>query len=76
MYIHHLKKTTSGAGGNMFYNSKNSSQTIVKPHKRILGNGVTNAMYDSSLGIVKPTRVLQNIRIKKSNVPKKYITFD
>ena len=76
MYIHHIKKTTSGGGGNIFRKVSNNSQTVVKPHRRVLGNGITDAIYDTSLGVVKPTRVLQNIRVKKSNVPKKYITFD
>jgi hypothetical protein len=41
-----------------------------------MGNGITNEVYDTDLGVVKPSRVLQNVRIKKANVPKKYITFD
>jgi hypothetical protein len=42
----------------------------------MIGNGLTPAVFDSNLGVVKPTRILQNIRIKKANVPKKYITFE
>ena len=48
----------------------------VKQHMRVIGNGITNEVYDTSLGVVRPSRVLQNIRIKKANVPKKYITFE
>lgn len=77
MYIHHLRKTTSGAGGGMSRGSCScGGKVVAKPHRRVVGNGITNAVYDTSLGVVKPTRVLQNIRIKKANVPKKYITFD
>jgi len=78
MLIHHLRKTTSGAGGNMSRKCScgGRSQILAKPHRRVLGNGITNEVYDTDLGVVKPTRVLQNIRIKKANVPKKYITFE
>jgi hypothetical protein len=77
MYIHHLRKTTSGAGGNMSKGNLTCGGKIVaKPHRRVIGNGVSNAVFDSNLGVVKPTRVLQNIRIKKPSIPKKYITFE
>jgi hypothetical protein len=74
MLIHHLRKTTSGAGGNMM--SRCSSCKKANAHRRVVGNGVTSAVFDSELKGVKPTRVLQNIRIKKSATPKKYITFE
>ena len=51
-------------------------KVAAKPHRRVIGNGITPAVFDSNLGVVKPTRVLQNIRVKKSAVPKKYISFD
>jgi hypothetical protein len=76
MFIHHLRKTTSGSGGNMSCKTCCGGRVSVKPHRRIIGNGITPAVYDSSLGVVKPTRVLQNIRIKKSALPKKYISFE
>lgn len=76
MYIHHLRKTTSGAGGNMSRRCSCGGKVAAKPHRRVIGNGITPAVFDSNLGVVKPTRVLQNIRIKKSAVPKKYISFD
>ena len=75
MYIHHLRKTTSGAGGGMSRGCC-GGRIVAKPHRRVIGNGITNAVYDTNLGVVKPTRVLQNIKIKKANIPKKYITFD
>jgi hypothetical protein len=76
MYIHHLRKTTSGSGGNMSHKCSCSGKVMAKPHKRILGNGISNEVYDTNLGVVKPTKVLQNVRIKKSVVPKKYISFE
>ena len=51
-------------------------KVMAKPHRRILGNGISSAVYDTDLGVVKPTKVLQNVRIKKSLVPKKYISFE
>lgn len=77
MLIHHLRKTTSGSGGGMSIGCGTCGGKIVaKPHRRVMGNGITDKVYDSNLGVVKPSRVLQNIKIKKANLPKKYITFD
>lgn len=76
MYIHHMKMTTQGAGGNMSRKCSCGGKMSVKPHRRVMGNGIVSEVYDSSLGVVKPSKVLQNIRIKKSLVPKKYISFD
>jgi len=76
MYIHHLRKTTSGSGGNMSHKCSCGGKVMAKPHRRILGNGISSAVYDTDLGVVKPTKVLQNVRIKKSLVPKKYISFE
>ena len=74
MLIHHLRMTTSGAGGNMSHSLRRV--IVAKPHRRIIGNGITSAVYDTDLGVVKPTRLLQHIRIKKAAIPKKYISFD
>jgi hypothetical protein len=74
MLIHHLRMTTSGAGGNMSH--RLGRVVVAKPHRRIIGNGITSAVYDTDLGVIKPTRLLQHIKIKKSVLPKKYISFD
>ena len=74
MLIHHLRKTTSGAGGNMM--SRCSCSKKAKPHRRVVGNGVTTAVYDTDLVGIRPSRILQNVRIKKTATPKKYITFE
>jgi hypothetical protein len=77
MLVHHLRKTTSGAGGGMSRGCGTCGGSIIaKPHRRVVGNGVTNKVYDTNLGVVKPSRVLQNIKIKKPSIPKKYITFE
>lgn len=76
MYIHHLRKSVMGNGGSMSHKSKCGGKVAAKPHRRFLGNGITEAVYDTDLGVVKPTKILQNIRIKKSAIPKKYITFE
>ncbi len=60
MYIHHLRKTTSGSGGNMSHKCSCGGKVMAKPHRRILGNGISPAVYDTDLGVVKPTKVLQN----------------
>jgi hypothetical protein len=73
MLIHHLKKTTSGANTTR---CSCGGSIVAKPHRRLLGNGLKKEVFDSSLGVVKPTRVLQNIKIKRQNIPKKYITFE
>jgi len=76
MLIHHLRMTTSGAGGNMSHRATSGRVIVAKPHRRVIGNGITSAVYDTDLGVIKPTRLLQHIRIKKSALPKKYISFD
>ena len=76
MLIHHLRKTTSGSGGNMSHKASSGGAIVAKPHRRVIGNGITSAVYDTDLGVIKPTRLLQHIRIKKSALPKKYISFD
>jgi hypothetical protein len=76
MFIHHMRKSTSGAGGCNSRRCSCGGKIAAKPHLRMVGNGVVPAVFDNSLGVVKPSRVLQNIRIKKANIPKKYISFD
>jgi hypothetical protein len=41
-----------------------------------MGNGISNNVFDESLASVKPSRVLQNVRVKRAYTPKKYITFE
>jgi hypothetical protein len=78
MLIHHLRKSTSGAGGgNSCRPCGCGGKIVAKPHSRKLqGNGLKQLAYDTDLGVIKPTRILQNIKVKKSSIPKKYITFE
>ena len=48
----------------------------VHSFRRTVGNGVTSAVFDEALAVMKPSRVLQNVRVKRSYQPKKYITFE
>lgn len=75
MFIHHLRKTTSGSGGGLSKKTTCGGKISAKHHARVIGNGITNEVYNKDLGVVKPSKVLQHVRIKKANVPKKYITF-
>ena len=56
--------------------SRCSSCKKAKPQHRLVGNGVRPAVYDSDLAGIRPTRVLQNIKVKRTATPKKYITFE
>lgn len=73
MLIHHLRKNVMGAGGSAVYGG-NKRATVAKPHKRVVGNGLSPEVYTTEAS--KPTRVLQNIQIRRSSLPKKYITFE
>jgi hypothetical protein len=48
----------------------------VHSFRRTMGNGISTAVFDESLAQMKPSRVLQNVRVKRSYQPKKYITFE
>ena len=53
MLIHHLRMTTSGAGGNMSHRATSGRVIVAKPHRRVIGNGITSAVYDTDLGVIK-----------------------
>lgn len=73
MYIHRLRKTTMGNGGSMTKRFKNASVSAPSM-RRIMGSGITSEVYTTTAS--RPTQVLSNIRVAKSRLPKKYITFD
>ena len=73
MRIIHSKKTT--IGGKMACMCGKGIKAI-HSYRRTVGNGITSAVFDETLGQLKPSRVLQNVRIKRSYQPKKYITFE
>lgn len=72
-----MRKTTMGNGGSMSQKSTHGGKIIARPHHNYQGSGggITSEVYDT-MGLVKPSRVLQHITIKKANTPKKYITFE
>ena len=76
MYIHRLRKTTLGNGGSMTKKIMVKGKIAAKPMMRQLGSGIKAEVYDTQMGVVKPTDVLRNIKVAKSRIPKKYITFD
>jgi hypothetical protein len=62
-----------GAGGSAL-SIKSKAGYSVKSVGRKNGSGITPEVYQSQA--VRPTEVLRNIRIAKSRLPKKYITFE
>lgn len=75
MYIHHLRRTTMGNGGSTSKRHSVKGVTpTAPPMKRTCGSGIKPEVY--TMDIQKPTDVLRNVRVAKSRLPKKYITFD
>lgn len=73
MRIVHIKKNTFGVGCANLYGK---GLRTIHQYRRTMGNGISSAVFDESLGQMKPSRVLQNVRIKRAYAPKKYITFE
>jgi hypothetical protein len=69
MFIHRLRK--SGAGACM---KRGGKLPLVKSTRRITGKGIVQEVFEPSL--LKPTEILRNIKVVKSRMPKKYITFE
>jgi hypothetical protein len=70
--IHRKKSTIGGSLASMY----GKGLKTIHSFRRTMGNGITSAVFDESLGQMKPSRVLQNVRVKRSYQPKKYITFE
>ena len=73
MRIIHSKKSIIGGKCACMYGK---GIKAIHSYRRTIGNGITSAVFDETLGQLKPSRVLQNVRIKRSYQPKKYITFE
>jgi hypothetical protein len=73
MRIVHIKKSTFGIGCSSMYGK---GLKTIHSFRRTMGNGVSSAVFDESLGSMKPSRILQNVRVKRAYAPKKYITFE
>jgi len=74
MYIHRLRKTTLGNGGSMTKRHMVKNTIAAPPMRRTMGSGIKPEVY--TMEASKPTQVLSNIRVAKSRLPKKYITFE
>lgn len=74
MYIHRLRKTTMGNGGSMTKRHMVKNTIAAPPMRRTMGSGIRPEVY--TMESSRPTQVLSNIRVAKSRMPKKYITFD
>lgn len=55
-------------------NKHTKGSGVVRHMGRTIGSGITPAVYQSEA--TRPTEVLRNIRVAKSRLPKKYITFE
>tara|TARA_R110000868_G_scaffold50784_1_gene161794 strand:- start:583 stop:804 length:222 start_codon:yes stop_codon:yes gene_type:complete len=73
MRVVHIKKSTFGVGCSSMYGK---GLKTIHSFRKTMGNGISSAIFDESLASVKPSRVLQNVRIKRAYQPKKYITFE
>jgi hypothetical protein len=68
-----MKKSTNGGSIISMYGK---GMHTIHSYRRTIGNGITDQIFDESLSSVKPSQVLQNVKIKRSYLPKKYITFE
>jgi|TARA_R110000751_G_scaffold70287_1_gene142567 hypothetical protein len=73
MKVFHLRKSTMGSGGSA---TRRGSKIMKASHfSTKKGSGMdTGKPYAESLGN-KPTSILTNLQLKKTRLPKKYITF-
>ena len=74
MYIHRLRRTTMGNGGSMTKKIFCGGAVVARPMCRCMGSGIKSEVYENQA--VRPTDVLRNVRVAKSRLPKKYITFE
>jgi len=74
MYIHRLRKTTMGNGGSMTKRHILKNVVAAPRMSRMMGSGIRPEVY--TMEASRPTQVLSNVRVSKSRMPKKYITFD
>lgn len=73
MRVIHAKKSTFGGKLTSMYGK---GLKTIHSFRRTMGNGITSAVFDETLATMKPSKVLQNVRVKRSYQPKKYITFE
>jgi len=73
MYIHKLRLV----GGARISHRARIGAIVAKSHHRTLGSGLQNigdTVFDNGV-VKKATEVLRNVKLTKSRMPKKYISF-
>ena len=72
MYIH----KTRNIGGARISHKVSIGNIVAKSHHRSIGSGIQNIpnVYDNGM-VKKASEVLRNIKLTKSRIPKKYISF-
>ena len=73
MHIHKLRKTTSGSGYGVSIIGRAGRPQMY--HKRTSGSGLVPEIFSNNK-VQKATDVLKNLKVAKSRLPKKYITFE
>ena len=73
MFIHKLRKTTSGGGNRISFVGRTGQPKMY--HKRSSGSGLVSEIFSNNR-IQKGSDVLRNLKISKPRIPKKYITFE
>jgi len=63
-----------GNGGSMTKRHLVKNTIAAPSMRRTMGSGIKPEVYESN--VVRPTEVLRNVRVAKSRLPKKYITFE
>lgn len=78
MYIHTLRKSTTGMGGSVTRRCKTagSGVALAKSNHRNIGAGVHPSMFENQGGGVRGSEILRNLRVTKPRIPKKFISFD
>lgn len=70
MLLYFLKKGSKGV-------SSKIKNKIAKPYMRMVGSGLMEDIMNVSKNSgIKPMEILRNIKIKRNQIPKKYITFE
>ena len=75
MYIHKLGKSTSGGGGRVSM-GLGKRHKAARDHKRIVGEGLVDKIYEDGGMVHKPTEVLRKMNPSKPRIPKKYVSLD
>ena len=67
MYIHKLRKSTTGMGGSVSALPCKCGGGIARPHRRTTGSGLRTEVFEPT-GSSKATEILRNIKVSKPRV--------